>query len=242
MIPQNGGKLFLDNQLFRSGQAFDKIIILSMTGYNSISKQILKMGYDMDAIDASYVHNMVFAREQFVKDFGKQVEEMHLAGSVAEGGVYQGEFSAVINKVFPDRKLYLFDTFEGFDSRDIELEHAYEFSNSVAGHLGNTSVDLVKQKLEFPEKACFCKGYIPHSAKQVDDDFCFVNIDFDLYAPTEATLYFFWPEMVKGGIIVVHDYYYQGYKGIKACVDPFCRKVERVPFPIGDSISIAIQK
>lgn len=42
-----------------------------------------------------------------------------IEGSVAEAGVYQGNFSAVINKCFPTRKLYLFDTFEGFDSKEI---------------------------------------------------------------------------------------------------------------------------
>ena len=47
---------------------------------------------------------------------------LKLDGSVAECGVYKGEFASVINRCFYDRKLYLFDIFEGFDLRDVETE------------------------------------------------------------------------------------------------------------------------
>ena len=41
---------------------------------------------------------------------------------MAELGVYRGEFAKEINKVFPDRTLYLFDTFEGFAEQDCDTE------------------------------------------------------------------------------------------------------------------------
>jgi len=37
-----------------------------------------------------------------------------LEGSVAEVGVFRGDFAKRLNLLFPDKKLYLFDTFEGF--------------------------------------------------------------------------------------------------------------------------------
>src|SRR4051812_35726084 len=40
-------------------------------------------------------------------------------GSVAELGVYKGKFARFINQYFPQRSLFLFDTFEGFDKNDI---------------------------------------------------------------------------------------------------------------------------
>ena len=46
-------------------------------------------------------------------------EEIHsksVNGNVAELGVYQGEFAKHIHGMFPDRSLYLFDTFQGFSS------------------------------------------------------------------------------------------------------------------------------
>src|SRR6266540_1215034 len=53
-----------------------------------------------------------------------EIKKRNLKGNVAELGVYKGKFAKHINKFFPERKLYLFDTFEGFDNRDITSEKA----------------------------------------------------------------------------------------------------------------------
>ena len=45
-------------------------------------------------------------------------------------GVFRGEFASKINKCFPNSKLYLFDTFEGFDERDVKIELDRKFSGS----------------------------------------------------------------------------------------------------------------
>src|SRR5450631_273129 len=57
-----------------------------------------------------------------------EIRNKKLAGNVAELGVYKGKFAKYINGYFPDRKLYLFDTFAGFDKRDIESEKAKNLS------------------------------------------------------------------------------------------------------------------
>lgn len=52
-------------------------------------------------------------------------EEIHAAGipgAVAELGVYQGALAAELNRLFPDRPLYLFDTFIDFPRTDVEAE------------------------------------------------------------------------------------------------------------------------
>lgn len=66
----------------------------------------------------------------------------------------------------------------------------------------------------------------------------------DLYKPTLEGLRFFYPLMVSGGIITVHDYFSQGYEGVKAALKEFMDEMQdnMVPFPIGDHTSIAIQK
>ena len=52
-----------------------------------------------------------------------EINQKKLAGNVAEVGVYKGKFAKYINHYFPDRLLYLFDTFEGFDLRDVQSEN-----------------------------------------------------------------------------------------------------------------------
>ena len=39
-----------------------------------------------------------------------------------------------------------------------------------------------------------------------DEKFCFVLIDLDLYKPTLEGLNFFYPKILRGGYLFVHDY------------------------------------
>lgn len=50
--------------------------------------------------------------------------------------------------------------------------------------------------------------------------FCFVHLDVDLYKSTKDCLEFFYPRMVRGGIILTHDYNYV-FKGVKKAYNEF---------------------
>jgi O-methyltransferase len=51
-----------------------------------------------------------------------EIYSNNVKGNVAELGVFRGDFAKHINVAFPDRKLYLFDTFDGFNEKDILAE------------------------------------------------------------------------------------------------------------------------
>ena len=51
-----------------------------------------------------------------------RLKQMGVAGDMAELGVYRGDMAWQLNVLFPERTLHLFDTFEGFDLRDIKEE------------------------------------------------------------------------------------------------------------------------
>lgn len=224
-------------------QSYDKIVIASITAADSIRQQLIGYGVEPSDIDTSYMDLQIKAREQFLSDFANIVYKSSMQGNVAEAGVFQGEFAKVINRNFPNKKLYLFDTFEGFDDRDIAYEERYSFSAEQSGHLNMTSEDLVIQKMKYPQNCIVKKGYFPETAKGVDDRFCFVNLDMDLYKPTLEGLFFFWDKMEAGGIILIHDYFSDAYKGVASAVKEFVGKTNHAHlFPIGDSISIGILK
>lgn len=223
---------------------WDEIIIMSISGMEAIKKQLLNMGISEHKINTRYIDLNVEPRKRFCADFASIVYSKNISGCVAEAGVFQGEFAAIINHSFPNRKLYLFDTFEGFDQRDIIFEENSKYSNAKAGHLSITSEMLVLDKMKYPENCIIRKGYFPETAMGICEKFCYVNLDMDLYKPTLEGLRFFYPLMVKGGIITIHDYFSDGYQGIDAAVKEFISEIsdDIVPFPIGDHISIAIQK
>lgn len=162
--------------------------------------------------------------------------------SVAEGGVYRGSFAAVINQCFPNSKLYLFDTFSGFDERDVALERAKCYSEAEPHAFDNTSIELVMSKMVYADKVEIHQGFFPESACGIEDKFMFVNLDFDLYQPILEGLRFFYPKMVKGSVILIHDYYHTGLMGVKEAIKQYEREigVKIVKIPIGDNQSIAL--
>jgi O-methyltransferase len=167
-----------------------------------------------------------------------EIRNAHIAGAVAEVGVYQGNFAEKLNRVFPDRDLYLFDTFEGFDKADVDVERTEGFSTGDQDFSG-TSVEGVLARLKHREKAIVKQGRFPDTAIDVDDQFVFVSLDADLYQPILEGLRFFWPRLARGGFIFVHDYNNAEYEGARRAVQEFC-KAEGIGFvPISDAFGTA---
>lgn len=89
-----------------------------------------------------------------------EIYENNVPGCVAELGVYRGRFAKKINAAFPDRKLYLFDTFEGFDKRDVSLERTNKYSTASVD-LTDTSIDIVLRQMPYKDKCILKKGFFP---------------------------------------------------------------------------------
>ena len=197
---------------------FDEIIIASLPAMDIIKKQLLELGIPAGKVNTEYVSTNVRARINFIRDYADLYRKSADGYAVAEGGVFQGEFAKEINACFPECKLYLFDTFEGFDLRDTVKEHAEGLSVFDGGHLSNTSVDMVLGKLPYRETAVVRAGYFPMTTEGLEDvKFFFVNLDFDLYNP--------------------------GYGGIEKAISDYEKEAGNLrKFPIGDHCSIAILK
>lgn len=168
-----------------------------------------------------------------------EINNRNLEGNVAELGVYKGGFAKHLNKYLPDRTLYLFDTFEGFDKRDVEAEKNKGLV-TASQDFSNTSVEAVLQVMPHPEKCVPKIGFFPETAKGITDKFVFVSLDADLYEPIYAGLNFFYPKLVNGGYIFVHDFNNDLYKGARKAVEQFCREQGIGFLPIADLCGTAI--
>lgn len=149
----------------------------------------------------------------------------NIEGACAECGVYKGDFAMRINTAMPERKLYLFDTFGGFDSRDFESEKNKALSNNgtnLNNRFSDTSEKVVLERMPYKEQIVIKKGYFPQTFDLSDEKFVFVSLDMDLYAPILSALEIFYKQMVKGGMIMVHDYKNPNY-GAACAVDEFAK-------------------
>lgn len=220
---------------------YDNLVIASVAT-EAIKEKLLQLGVSSVKILDSYVEVSAWARDTFLKNLAQEIARRKILGSTAEAGVFQGDFAKLINHYFPERRLYLFDTFVGFDERDIAYETHY--NADYAAHFRETSVELVMGKMEFPERVILKKGHIPETLQGITDNFCFVNLDMDLYRPTLVALEWFWPRMVSGGIILVHDFFEEAgiFPHLREAVIQFAGEHRITMLPIGDDLSVALCK
>ena len=194
---------------------------------------------------ADWIYNISFdyVRHSSLELVSREIYENNIAGSVAELGVFRGDFAKYINRSFPDRKLYLFDTFEGFSAADIATEEKAGLHVPDYDNLTYTSVKLVLEKMKYKENCIVKKGYFPETAQGIDDKFAFVNIDVDLSEPIYNGLCFFYHRLEKGGYIFVHDYNEKICTGAKAGIKKFSMEHGIPYFPLSDrSGSVVIMK
>jgi len=190
-----------------------------------------KRDYDRNYLD--------YIRLSTLELVSNQIEDAKLPGVVAELGVYKGKFARYINQYFPNRKLYLFDTFKGFDEADIKTEQSNNFSHGDQD-FSNTSVKNVLAIMPHPNQCIIKEGFFPETAKGLEETFAFVSIDTDLYDPIYNGLQYFYPRLVKGGYIFIHDFNNDAYLGAKQAVIKFCTENNISFVPLPDSCGSAI--
>ena len=165
-------------------------------------------------------------------------------GEMAELGVFRGYSARVIHHYMPERKLYLFDTFKGFDERDIQAEREVTGRGAQTGDFAQTGVDLAVKNIS-PQNANVqvFPGFFPESAPDwlKDRKFAFVHLDADLYEPMLAGLKYFYHRMSAGGFILAHDY--NAWPGSRRAVEEFFNNKPEIPIPMPDkSGSVLINK
>lgn len=175
------------------------------------------------------------ARAATMRLLAEQIHEEKIPGDAAELGVFRGDFAALINAAFPDRTIHLFDTFEGFPARDVEIEQAQGLSRAKTGDFKETAENLVEERLPHPERAVFHKGYFPDSFDGCTEmTFAFVSVDADLYAPTAAALPLFFDRLSPGGVLLIHDVNSTQFSGAGKAVWEFCTERGLLPMPVSD--------
>lgn len=174
-----------------------------------------------------------FVRRHAMRLASEWVAQRGILGNVAELGVYQGEQAALLNELFPDRTIHLFDTFEGFSEADISTETKQGYSNAALGDFQDTSVERVMARMPHPGRVSVHAGLFPDSLQGLEDQFAFVSLDVDLFEPTLAGLEYFFPRLSKGGFIFIHDYNNKRYSGVRHAVDTFLQQnhVAAIPLP-----------
>lgn len=170
-----------------------------------------------------------------------------IEGDFVECGVWKGGSSMLIaltlNKINKkDKKIYLYDTFEGMtkpdNSVDIrkELKNAEEKWNKYKKKNYNKwcyiSIEEVKKnmfKTKYPKnKIVFVKGDVKKTFNEVvPEKISLLRLDTDFYESTKKELEILFPRLSIGGILLIDDY--DVWKGARKAVDEYFNKNKITP-------------
>lgn len=173
-----------------------------------------------------------YVRRQTLSRFLARYElfkmQLNIKGCIIECGVHHGgglmawaKLSSALEPYALDRRIFGFDTFEGFpaiDEKDISVETNEEMKMGSFGTGYNVYEELTELIQEYNqnrflnqfEKVYLIKGdavqTIPHFIEE--NPYLLVSLlflDFDLYAPTKTALEYFLPRMSKGAILAFDE-------------------------------------
>lgn len=163
-------------------------------------------------------------------------------GDYAELGTYRGITANLIwQRRAPGAKLHCFDTFAGFDDRDVSDQRL-----DVKAELGkfrDTSLELVQNRIAGGPhtELSMHAGYFPSTFDGLENlQFRLVHIDMDLAKPIQDALEVFWPRLVDGGIILIHDYRSARYPMAAETVDAFFTERGVTVWPLPDRLGTAM--
>lgn len=182
-----------------------------------------------------------FVREQFLFLMAQEIKRKGVSGNVAELGVFRGDFTVMLRAAFPYSRLYLFDTFCGFDERDLQKDDAVGNKVNEGQKFKDTSQELVLSRLgKYPGDCVVKTGIFPESFDLWDETFCFVSVDLNLRIPVEKSLSLFYPRLNEGGVLLISDYNAPFYEGTREAVIHFCESNHSKMLPLPDLYGSAV--
>jgi len=183
-----------------------------------------------ESTDNFYKQLRLYSLQQMVYYVLKQ----KLAGDFVECGVWKGHSAYIISSILSENEFsgnfHIFDSFEGGLSRKVEKDKDLrsELSEKRIQEESNafcSTEEEVKSCLSSFKFTHLYKGWIPDRFDEVEDkEFSFVHIDVDRYEPTLDSMNFFYPRLVKNGVIVCDDYAVTPVPGAKRAIDEFLEK------------------
>ncbi|MBF0585044.1 MAG: class I SAM-dependent methyltransferase [Magnetococcales bacterium] len=180
-----------------------------------------------------------------------------LEGDFVECGVHFGGVSRAVMEFINFSKLnkhfFLLDTYEGKALDDLTDAEKQQMNSVLDEGLTDSqkyfltgrypsSYDRVVKTFEpFGDKVHVIRGTVPHTLDQVTSDkVAYLAVDMNCAAPEVAALEFFWPKLIKGGIVVLDDHGWPNCEGQTNAHAAFAKRYNTcvLPLPTGQGLLI----
>jgi O-methyltransferase len=150
---------------------------------------------------------------QLIREFEPTLS---LDGRIAECGCFRGLSSFLLcsrlrqhDANFDGPGYEIYDSFAGLSDPQPEDALAPDADEMVArtmkpGFFAYPQEKVQRALAEFP-RISYGAGWIPSGFPNDERRYRFTHVDVDLYHPTKASLEYFWPRLVPGGVLVCDD-------------------------------------
>lgn len=167
-------------------------------------------------------------------------QSLHIPGHVWECGVYRGGtaamFARMLAEAASDKRLFLFDTFDGMPATDPDKDRHRQ------GDFADTSLEAVRAYVGQPERCVFRPGWIPATFQGLEAEcIAFAHIDVDIHQSVLDCLGFIWPRLSVGGFVVLDDYGFFTCPGARAATDEFFARRAAVPLCLASGQAVVFK-
>lgn len=203
-----------------------------------IMEYILLPNSPRDVVNSKALSMVSIERLWAVIQSTKYIINNNIDGDFVECGVWRGGCSLAIAMVLEDlkaeRKIYLFDTFEGmteptkYDNSIYGKNAEERYKNSKKAEYSTwcyASIKDVKsefKKVGLEKKAIFVKGDVIETLNKelnLPDKISLLRLDTDWYESTKHELNVLYPKLVKDGVLLIDDY--GSWEGARKAVDEY---------------------
>jgi O-methyltransferase len=151
-------------------------------------------------------------------------------GVIVECGVATGKSLGILGLV-SDKKIYGFDSFEGFpkgtdkDSASFNPDKKWLYKLMEIDVARNNIIRMGVKPADIDSRILFVKGFFPDSFKGFKEEVALLHLDVDLYQSYKDCLSHFFPLLTTGGVILFDEYDggkdLQKWPGAKIAIDEF---------------------
>jgi O-methyltransferase/macrocin O-methyltransferase/8-demethyl-8-(2,3-dimethoxy-alpha-L-rhamnosyl)tetracenomycin-C 4'-O-methyltransferase len=170
-----------------------------MKEYKEIYKDIINQGITM------------VSEERFETILRYKDNISKIDGDIVECGVWAGGMSIFLSKLFPTKKIWVCDSYEGCQNPsdgDYYFENEKHTKGMYSISLETVKDNFIKNNLPDDKRINFLKGWVKDTLKPEIcpiKDIALLRIDVDSYSATLEVLDYLYSKVKSGGIIIFDD-------------------------------------
>jgi len=161
----------------------------------------------------------LFATIDHLKNKIKDIE-----GDIVETGVWRGGACIYMAHVFPDRNIWVCDSFKGLPKAEFQEDmEDYEYAEGwYSASLDEVKENFIKFNVPNMNRIFFIEGWFKDTLPIIDiKKIALLRLDGDLYSSTMDALTYLYPKVSDGGAIIFDD---SSVKGAYAAVYDYIKK------------------